>query len=166
MPQIEASRERTKKRARLDVSSPAFREGERIPERFTADGANLSPVLCWSDPPPSTKSLAVLCEDPDAPSGVFVHWVVWDIRADERQLQEGIPHTADPSNLRQGQNGFGGTGYAGPKPPPGKPHRYVFHVYALDAKPDLTAGATRAELDRLMDRHVVAEGTLTGMYGR
>jgi Raf kinase inhibitor-like YbhB/YbcL family protein len=162
---MQTSGGRPPKGTRFEVTSQAFREGERIPDRYTAEGGNVSPPLHWGEPPSETQSFAVLCEDPDAPSGVFLHWTLWNLAADERQLQEGVPSTADSYHLRQGQNGFGGTGYSGPKPPPGKPHRYVFHVYALDARPNVTSGATREEFDRAIERHVVGEGVLSGVYG-
>jgi Raf kinase inhibitor-like YbhB/YbcL family protein len=151
---------------RLNVTSAAFNEGARIPERYTADGHNVSPPLRWTEPPENARSIAVLCEDPDAPSGTFVHWIAWSIEADRRELAEGVAHTLDADGLRQGENGFGMTGYGGPKPPRGNPHHYLFHVYALDYRPDLAVGANRADFDRAINGHVLAEGTLIGVYGR
>jgi Raf kinase inhibitor-like YbhB/YbcL family protein len=149
----------------LRVTSPTFREGGAIPPRHTADGQDLSPALHWSEPPATTRSFAVVCEDPDAPSGLFVHWVAWGIPADRHDVAEGVVHTLDAAGVRQGINGFGKTGFAGPKPPPGKAHRYFFHVYALDDRPDLPVGAGGAELVQAMHGHVVAEGALLGVYG-
>lgn len=150
----------------IEVRSEAFEDGDRIPRKYTADGDDVSPPLRWGSPPSQTRSFAVICDDPDAPHGTFVHWTAWNIKADERSLLEGLPPTADTYGVRQGRNGFGRTGYGGPSPPPGKPHRYRFHVYALDVRPDLLSGATRAELERAMRGHVLAEGVLEGSYGR
>src|SRR5438128_2735327 len=110
----------------MRLQSPAFSDGSSIPTRLTADGANESPPLAWSTAPSGTKSLAIIVEDPDAPSGTFVHWLAWNIEPTERALQEG-----DAAATNQGTNGFGGVGWAGPSPPPGRPHRYVFKLYAL-----------------------------------
>ncbi|AKV03294.1 hypothetical protein AKJ09_09957 [Labilithrix luteola] len=151
---------------KLEVSSTAFGEGKTIPKRYTADGENVSPPLKWSEPPDDTQSFAIVCDDPDAPSGTFVHWTAWNIKADERELQEALPHLADQADLRQGANSFGRPGYGGPKPPPGKPHHYRFHVYALDIRPDVDPGISPAELERALRGHILAEGRLTGLYGR
>src|SRR5206468_1694956 len=108
------------------LSSPAFADGARIPQRHTADGENVSPHISWSGPPVETESFVLLCEDPDSRSGNFVHWLAWDIKPSQRELNEGVPASAETYGLHQGENGFGQTGYGGPKPPPGAPHRYVF----------------------------------------
>ena len=147
---------------RLEVKSDAFTQGDRIPAKFTGDGEDVSPPLSWADPPPNTDAFALVCEDPDAPSGTFIHWTAWNIDPGAREMPEG----ARAAGIREGRNGFGDTGYGGPKPPPGKPHRYVFHVYALDGRLDLPAGASRSELDRAMRGHVLAEGAVIGLYGR
>ena len=165
MPEIHRG-ETTSKARRLEMTSAAFRDGERIPRRFTADGENLSPPLRWTDPPAGTRTFALVCEDPDAPSGLFVHWVAWNIPGDRRELAEGVSPTAEASGMKQGRNGFGDAGYGGPKPPPGKPHRYRFRLFALDAALELRPGASRAELERAMERHVLGSGTLVGTYER
>ena len=165
MPQIHRA-ETTSKARRLEITSAAFRDGERIPKRFTADGEDLSPPLRWIDPPAGTRSFAIVCEDPDAPSGLFVHWVAWNIAADQRELKEGVSPSAEASGIRQGRNGFGNAGYGGPKPPPGKPHRYRFRLFALDAPLELGPGASRAELDHSIEGHVLGSGTLVGTYQR
>jgi Raf kinase inhibitor-like YbhB/YbcL family protein len=108
--------------------------------------------------------LAIACEDPDAPSGMFVHWLAWNIHPDQRHVNEGVSTHSTASGLREGQNGFGRHGYAGPNPPRGERHRYAFHVYALDTSLELPADATRDELERAMDGHILAEGTLIGKY--
>jgi Raf kinase inhibitor-like YbhB/YbcL family protein len=168
MPHAEPGRERSKskERPRLELTSTAFTDGEGIPQKFTGDGDDLSPPLHWSDPPAATESFALLCEDPDAPSGLFTHWTAWNIDPDQRDEPKGIAPGAREHGIHQGANGFGQTGYGGPMPPPGKPHRYRFRVYALDARPSLRSGASRSEFDRAIRDHVVAEGVLTGIYGR
>lgn len=150
----------------LTLTSPAFANGATIPRRYTADGEDISPHLTWNEGPSGTVSFALVCEDPDAPSGLFVHWLVWNIPADESRLRPDFPATAETAGIRQGENGFGNPGWGGPSPPPGKPHRYVFRLYALDTALDLPGGASRTELDRAIEGHVLAESILIGMYGR
>src|SRR5437879_4876019 len=118
----------------FQLTSTAFAEGEPIPAGHTGDGANRSPALAWSDPPPGTKTLALVCEDPDAPRGTWVHWVLFNLPADSRGLAEGA------SAGVQGKNDFGAVGYGGPAPPHGKPHRYFFKLHAVDAELKLPAG--------------------------
>src|SRR5438552_475269 len=109
----------------LQISSTAFSAGEAIPKKFTCDGPDVSPQLKWNDPPANTESFALIMDDPDAPAGTWVHWVLYDIPADAKELPERVPtHEQLPSGARQGRNDFGKTGYGGPCPPPGKPHRY------------------------------------------
>src|SRR5438046_1261428 len=130
----------------LELTSAAFEEGEPIPEQYTADGRNASPPLEWQNPPAGIRSLALICEDPDAPRGTFTHWVVFNLPAESQELGEGIPAAATLANgTAQGTNDFGKVGYGGPSPPPGKPHRYFFKLYALDRPLDLQAGATKAQ---------------------
>jgi Raf kinase inhibitor-like YbhB/YbcL family protein len=152
---------------KLDLTSTAFAPGDTIPKKHTGDGADTSPPLTWTDPPAGTKSFAVICDDPDAPRGTWVHWVVFNLPADARGLEEGVPATEKLANgARQGKNDFRKLGYGGPAPPPGKPHRYVFKLYALDAPLDLPAGATKDQVVTAMKGHVLAEGELMGKYGR
>jgi Raf kinase inhibitor-like YbhB/YbcL family protein len=151
----------------LDLHSPAFSDGFPIPTDYTADGRNFSPPLRWHDPPEGTKSFALLCEDPDAPRGTFTHWVLFNLPAEARELAPNVPPTPDlDGGIRQGKNDFGRTGYGGPAPPPGAPHRYVFKLYALDTRLGLSAGATRAQLLEAMRGHQLGEGRLLGVYGR
>lgn len=150
----------------IDLSSPAFADGSRIPRRFTADGEDVSPALTWGKGPEGTECFALVCEDPDAPRGTFVHWVLWGIPPDRTDLPEAIEKAPIALGMSQGENDFGNVGWNGPSPPPGKPHRYVFRLYALDEKPSLSPGASRDDLDRAMQGHVLAEGMLIGMYGR
>jgi Raf kinase inhibitor-like YbhB/YbcL family protein len=151
----------------IALTSPAFRFGERIPTQYTADGRDVSPPLKWDGVPAGAKSLALICEDPDAPKGLFAHWVAYNLPPDSKELREGVPaKEALPDGMAQGVNGFGKPGYGGPSPPAGKPHRYVFHLYALDEKLDLPAGATREQVASAMKGHVIGQGELTGSYGR
>jgi Raf kinase inhibitor-like YbhB/YbcL family protein len=149
----------------IKITSPAFADGGPIPRRYTADGENVSPRLGWGAPPAETVSLALLCEDPDAPSGTFVHWLVWNISPGQRELVDGISSAAEANDLVEGENSFGRVGYGGPKPPPGKPHRYIFRLYALDSILNLHRGAKRDQFERAIEGHAVATGTLTGLYG-
>src|SRR5438876_12409197 len=152
----------------LELTSPAFQEGGAIPKQHTGDGADTSPPLRWSGPPAQTKSFALIGDDPDAPRGTWVHWVLFDIPPDRNELPEGVP--ADKTVLggtKQGTNDFRKLGYGGPSPPAGKPHRYFFKLYALDATLGLDAGATKQQvLDAMKSHKVLAEGKLMGKYGR
>ncbi len=146
----------------LELTSTAFRDGEAIPKKYTGDGQDASPPLQWRDPPAGTGSLALICEDPDAPRGTFTHWVAFNLPAESHELSE----AALPKGTAQGTNDFGKVGYGGPAPPKGKPHRYVFKLYALDGPLDLRAGATKAQLLGAIKGHVLAEGQLVGTYAR
>ena len=151
----------------LNVTSPAFRDGDRIPVRYTADGDNMSPPLHWSGAPAGVAEYAVICEDPDAPRGTFDHWVIYGLPANYDHLDDGIRQSPVLDNgAMQGKNSMGTVGYTGPSPPPGKPHRYQFKVYALSARLDLPDGITKEELRKAMDGYVVAKGMITGLYGR
>jgi Raf kinase inhibitor-like YbhB/YbcL family protein len=151
----------------LELTSTAFQEGETIPQEFTGDGRNSSPPLKWSNPPSGTKSLALVCEDPDAPKGTFTHWVVFNLPPESRELAEGVPQEPALANgTIQGTNGMGRIGYVGPSPPPGKKHHYAFKLYALDTSVDLPSGASLRDLRAVMPGHVLAESELTGIYGR
>ncbi len=148
------------------LRSPAFGEGGTIPRRFTCDGADVSPPLSWDDPPAGTQSFALVVDDPDAPVGTWVHWVVYGIPAHARGLPEGVP-TGErlPTGGVHGKNSWGRLGYGGPCPPGGT-HRYFFRLYALSTPPDLEPGATREELLRAMEGRIVGEAALVGRYGR
>jgi Raf kinase inhibitor-like YbhB/YbcL family protein len=149
------------------VSTTAFSEGGMIPKKFTCDAADVSPALTWANAPSGTESFALIADDPDAPVGTWTHWIAWDIPASSTGLPEGVPkQEALPDGTRQGRNDFKRIGYGGPCPPPGKPHRYFFRLYALDAKLTLNPGATRHELERAMDGHVLARAEVIGKYGR
>src|SRR5437764_1667042 len=144
--------------AKMKVTSSAFQEGGNIPSKFTCDGANTSPPLQISDVPSEAKSLVLIVDDPDAPSGLFTHWVVWNISAQTTTIAEG----STPKGV-QGTNDFGKSGYGGPCPPSGA-HRYYFRVFALDRELDLPFGAKRGQLDAAMKGHVIAQGELMGRY--
>jgi len=151
----------------LDLQSAAFSDGFPVPRDYTADGRNFSPPLSWSDPPEGTKSFALICEDPDAPRGTFIHWVLFNVPGDARELPPNIASTPDlDGGTRQGQNDFGRIGYSGPAPPPGAPHRYYFKLYALDTKLGLPPGASKEQLLEAMRGHLLAEGRLFGVYSR
>ncbi|MBI1914469.1 MAG: YbhB/YbcL family Raf kinase inhibitor-like protein [Planctomycetes bacterium] len=151
----------------LELTSSAFQEGQPIPRQYTGDGKDASPALKWTDPPAGTKSLALICDDPDAPRKTWVHWVLFNVPAESRELNEGVPAQETlPGGARQGKNDFGKIGYGGPAPPRGKPHRYFFRLYALDTMLDLSAGASKADLVKAIEGHVLAEAPLMGTYAR
>ena len=150
----------------LEITSPAFEEGGMIPERYTCDGVNVSPPLTWTSVPAGTKSLALICDDPDAPMGTWVHWVVFNLPVDATGLPEDIPpQKALERGGKHGTNDFRTIGYGGPCPPSGT-HRYYFKLYALDAELDLDVGITKEQLLKAMEGHVLAEGQLMGRYKR
>ncbi len=149
------------------LKSGAFTPGQPIPARHTCDGQDLSPELHWSGAPENTRAFALLCDDPDAPSGTWVHWVVYDLPPAAVSLPEGSGRSVQlPAGSREGLNGWGKTGYRGPCPPPGKPHRYFFRLYALDAPLGLAPSAARGAVERAMAGHVLASAELVGTYGR
>ena len=151
----------------LALTSTAFQEGGTIPQQYTCDGEDISPPLAWSAPPAGTKSLALVCDDPDAPGRTWVHWVVYDLPPSVTLLAEGLPPDEQlAGGGTQGTTDFGRIGYGGPCPPQGPAHRYFFKLYALDADLGLPAGATKKELLKAMEGHVLAEGQLVGRYQR
>jgi Raf kinase inhibitor-like YbhB/YbcL family protein len=151
----------------LKLTSPAFLEGEPIPIKHTGEGLDVSPPLQWVQPPPTTASFALICDDPDAPMGTWDHWIIFNISADSTKLAEAVPTQEQlPDGTRQGLNDFGEVGYRGPMPPPGKPHRYFFRLYALDTVLDLPKPVKREDLEKMMKGHVIAEAKLMGTYQR
>lgn len=145
----------------LELTSPAFSAGGALPRRHTAEGEDLSPPLRWTGAPPGTGSFALLVEDPDAPERTWVHWLVWNVPSELRELPEAA------KGYPTGRNDFGRLGWGGPKPPRGEgAHRYVFRLFALDAPLDLPAGATREQLEGRMHGHVLAQAALTGKAWR
>lgn len=148
------------------ITSPAFEEGAMIPEKYTCDGANVSPPLAWTSVPEGTNTLALICDDPDAPIGTFVHWVLFNLPASIKELPEGVPPDKEIENgTKQGKNGFGKIGYSGPCPPGGT-HRYYFKFYALDIELDLKAGVKKKKLIKAMEGHILSKGQLMGRYKR
>jgi len=152
--------------AAMEIKSPAFAHGDLIPPKYTCDGADVSPPLSLAGVPAGTKSLALIADDPDAPAGTWVHWVVWNIPAGTKSLEEGIPaKEALPNGVRQGTNDFRRVGYGGPCPPSGT-HRYFFKLYALDTTLNLPATATKQDLEKGMQGHTLAQAELMGRYSR
>jgi Raf kinase inhibitor-like YbhB/YbcL family protein len=151
----------------LTVSSAAFAQDGQVPVMYTCDGANVSPPLSWTTPPPGTASIAILVTDPDAPSGTFIHWAAYNIPPGTRGIPAGARgKTALPAGSVEGTNDMGGTGYWGPCPPGGRPHHYHFTVYALDTP--LTLGGKRdgRMLGEAIEGHVLAHGEVAGIYSR
>jgi Raf kinase inhibitor-like YbhB/YbcL family protein len=156
----------------ITVWSEAFRTGETIPTKYTCNGRDMSLPISWTNIPSDTRSIALIMDDPDASGGVFTHWVAFNIHPNIRILPEGIPKSSSLTpwpfgdSSYQGINDFGNIGYGGPCPPPGKSHRYVFKVYALDAKLPLPPGSTKLDVENAMVNHILAKGELIGTYNR
>lgn len=147
------------------LTSTAFENGATIPRKFTCDGPDVSPALSWTEPPAGTKGLAIIVDDPDAPSGTWVHWVLYDLPAGTRELPEGVPKDRElPGGARQGRNDFGKIGYNGPCPPKGSLHRYFFKLYALDVRSNLKAGASKSDLEQAMKGHILAQAGIIGRF--
>ena len=163
-----ARKDKTAEPAPISVTSSAFKDGELIPQPHTCDGANISPDLSWSGVPSGAQSLALIVDDPDAPEKAFTHWVVFNMPTTITSL----PQAASDEHITDlgaafGKNDFGKLEHGGACPPQGdKPHRYIFTLYALDAKLDLAAGASKDEVVKAMEGHVVGQGKLTGTYVR
>ncbi len=151
----------------LSLKSPAFSEGGDIPQKHTCDAVDASPALNWNEPPAGTKSFSLIMDDPDAPAGTWVHWVLYNVPATNRALPEAVPKDQQlKDSSHQGQNSFKRVGYDGPCPPRGPAHRYYFKLYALDTNLSLSAGAGKADLEKAMAGHVLAQGQLMGRYKR
>ena len=150
------------------LTSSAFADNQPIESKFACDGANVSPALGWSDAPAGTHSFALICDDPDAPAGDWVHWVIYGIPAAAAGLPEHVATIERlPNGAQQGMNDFGKLGYGGPCPPPGKPHRYDFKLYALDiATLPLRPHPRKGDLLEAMQGHILAEARLIGTYQR
>lgn len=154
------------RRMDINITSQSFAEGDMIPKRYTCDGENVSPPLAWTLPPIGMKSYALICDDPDAPMGTWVHWVLFNLPADSKELHENIPPQEILENgAKHGINDFRKIGYGGPCPPSGT-HRYYFKMYALDIELDLESGITKQQLLQAMKGHILAEGKLMGKYKR
>ena len=156
----------------ITIWSDSFNAGDRIPKKYTCDGADMSPPLSWIGIPGGTRSIAIIMEDPDAPMGIFTHWVIYNIPNNIRRLPEGLPKvpTLLPvlfgGGADQGINSFGYTGYGGPCPPPGKPHRYIFQIYALNMMLQLGGGEHKKVVEEAISGHIISMGELIGIYGR
>jgi len=152
---------------KFGLESSAFNNDSRIPERYTCDGDNISPALRWSNQPAGTMSFAIVMDDPDAPHGTWVHWVIWNIGANARQLEEAAPVAAAlPDGSRQGVNSARNVGYNGPCPPGASIHRYSFRLYALDSLLDLPSVANKEQLLAAMEGHILGQAELMGRYSR
>ena len=150
----------------LSITSPAFKNSSSIPAIYTCISKNVSPALAWSGQPSATKSFALIMDDPDAPGGTWVHWVIYNIPASARGLQEAAPTTAQLADgSLNGVNSWGNLGYGGPCPPSGT-HRFFFKLYALDTMPDLPSGANKQKLLSVMQDHVLAQGELMGTFSK
>jgi Raf kinase inhibitor-like YbhB/YbcL family protein len=157
----------TEKEVILNLESKAFENNTTIPVTFTCDGADISPALSWTHSPDNTKSFALICEDPDAPGGTFVHWVIFNIPESSTGLNENVPHQRKlEDGTLQGLNDFGEIGYRGPCPPPGEPHHYRFTLYALDCMLDAPSGAIKSQLVNAMQGHILEQAVLIGIYVR
>jgi Raf kinase inhibitor-like YbhB/YbcL family protein len=144
----------------MELISTAFADGGPVPARYTCDGDDVSPPLGWTAPPEGTVALALCVDDPDAGRYPFTHWLAWGLAPGAGSLAEGEQAPAE------GRNDFGAPGWRGPCPPPGRPHRYVFTLSALDAEPELAPGDRRLSFDRALEGHVLATAVLTGLYRR
>jgi Raf kinase inhibitor-like YbhB/YbcL family protein len=150
----------------FELNSTAFAHEEPIPPKYTCDGQDISPPLQWSDPPQGTQSLALICDDPDAPIGTWVHWVLYNLPAEARALPEAIPPEAElPDGSQHGENSWRRLDYGGPCPPSGT-HRYFFKLYALDTVLDLEAGEGKKQVLQAMEGHILAQAELMGVYSR
>lgn len=151
----------------MELKTNAFSEGGLIPLKHTGLSSDVSPELAWSDAPEGVKSFVLIMDDPDAPMGTWVHWVVYDIPSSSSGLEEGVPKQAVLGDgTKQGVTSFREVGYGGPNPPPGKPHRYIFTLYALDAVLNMEPGADKSKVLKAIKGHVLDEATLTGKFGR
>lgn len=151
----------------MKIESPAFQDGQPIPPVYTCKGRDISPELALSGVPAGAKALALICDDPDAPAGTWVHWVLFDLPASTTTLPEALGKSQHVLNTAaQGLNDFGKLGYGGPCPPPGKPHRYYFKLYALSAALGLKPGASKADVEKAMQGKVLAETSLMGTFTR
>ena len=149
------------------ISSSSFQNGKEIPTKFTCDGADISPALSWANPPSGTQSFALIADDPDAPVGTWTHWVLFDLPAQTASLSEGVAKVDElPGGGRQGRNDFRKIGYGGPCPPPGKPHRYFFKLYALDKMLNLKAESSKQEVELAIGGHILGKAELMGTYRR
>jgi hypothetical protein len=150
----------------ITLTSSAFKEGEQIPRQYTCDGVNVSPPLEWTGVPKTAQTLAIIADDPDAPSGTFTHWVLYNLPSETMGMVENVPATEDlKGGGHQGENDFKQMGYGGPCPPSGR-HRYFFKLFALDYELPLKTGAKKADVEKAMEGHIIGQGQLMGTYHR
>lgn len=151
----------------MQLTSTAFKQNEAIPRQYTCEGEDLSPQLQWTGAPAGTKGFALISDDPDAPMGTWVHWVLWNLPPGAVELPKGLAKDQQLSDgTHQGITDFGRPGYGGPCPPPGKPHRYFFKLYALDTMLELSPGAKKSDLEKAIQGHILAQAELIGLYQR
>ncbi len=151
----------------LRLSSPQWKRGETIPKKYSGDGADVSPPLLFEGIPPGTKSFALVCDDPDAPMGTWVHWVIYDVPGTAKGLPEGVPTDLSlPDGSSQGRNSWKRSGYGGPSPPPGKPHRYFFRLYALREPLGAAPGLGAKEIENGARAKAIETAEFMGTYGR
>jgi Raf kinase inhibitor-like YbhB/YbcL family protein len=149
------------------LESTAFKNGGSIPKKYACDGEDVSPPLTWADPPSGTRSFALICDDPDAPILTWIHWVIYGIPTERRDLKERMStQEVLDDGILQGANSWRRPGYGGPCPPGGTTHRYIFRLYALDVKLDLRPGRRKKDLEIAMTGHILAETQLMGLYAR
>ena len=149
------------------LESTAFKSGGPIPKKYACDGEDISPPLTWADVPSGTQSFALICDDPDAPIMTWIHWVIYGIPADRRELKERMStQEALDEGIMQGTNSWGRPGYGGPCPPGRTTHRYFFRLYALDRMPELRPGRRKKDLEKAIRGHILAETQLMGLYSR
>ena len=152
----------------MRITSQAFTDGGTIPDKYSKYGENRIPPIHFEEVPSKARSLALIVDDPDAPNGTFVHWVIWNLPTRLRSIPEGVPRDVLklPDGSQQGKNDFGNVGWNGPCPPPGKPHHYRFRVFAVDGKLALPARSSAGDLERAVKGHITGEGTLVGTFQR
>lgn len=149
----------------FEIKSSAFQDHGRIPAKYTGDSLDVSPPLSWSNAPSATKSFAIICDDPDAPSKIWIHWVIYNIPKEKKGLDENVPRQVVLTDgSMQGVNSGGETGYSGPYPPPGKPHRYFFKIYALDAMLNPGRNPTKADIEQAIKGHILGDAHIVGLY--
>lgn len=151
----------------IAIASEIISDGSKIPLKYTCDDGDISPPLIWDLIPENTESFAILCEDPDAPGGTFIHWILFNIPPDTKELPAGIKEEKKLDNgAIHGQNDFGRLGYGGPCPPSGTEHRFIFKIFALDTMLNLKSGISINQFSNAIQGHVLDKGELIGMYGR
>lgn len=153
----------------MEIQSPEFANNAEVPRKYTCQGEDISPPLSWSNTPVGTKSFVLICDDPDAPVGIWLHWTLFNIPADKKELSDGAGAPAKKQlsdGSKQGMTDSGNVGYHGPCPPPGKYHRYFFRLFALDTMLNLDGGVARKAIEQAMQGHILAQAEMLGRYRR